>query len=130
MAETVWNTKYGGWLKAESFGLSASNGATTATNALLALQERGYRGVKTPATPVKSVDLSLFTHVVCMEEWQKNALSSLYGNTLCVLSAKDVIGQEILDVIGKDVPCYMDALTTIERLAESLFILLNREDVL
>ncbi len=130
MAETVWNATRKILPKAESFGLNARVGEYASAFALAALKEKGYEGVKRPVTPVKNVDLSLFTHIVCMEQGQRQALKPFVKEGTKVLSALDVIGEEILDVYGKDLACYQAALGKIEKLVNKLQELLKKEILL
>lgn len=127
MAETVWNAAENSLPKAQSFGLNARVGEQTSAFALTALNEGGYEGVKRPVTPVKDVDLITFTHIVCMEEGQKQALLPFVRKGTTVLSAKDLIGEDILDVYGKDLSQYKRALTQIEKLVNQMQKLLNKE---
>ncbi|MBE7090943.1 MAG: low molecular weight phosphatase family protein [Clostridiales bacterium] len=127
MAERVWNATRKILPEAESFGLNARVGECTSPFALTVMKERGYEGVKRPVTPVKAVDLTAFTHIVCMEHGQKQALLPFVKEETQVLSAKDLVGQDILDVYGKELADYQGALTQIEKLVKKLQELLNKE---
>ena len=127
MAERVWNATRKILPEAESFGLNARVGEYTSDFALTVMKERGYEGVKRPVTPVKAVDLTAFTHIVCMEQGQKQALLPFVKEGTQVFSAKDLVGQDILDVYGKELANYQGALTQIEKLVKKLQELLNKE---
>ena len=130
MAEGVWTATRKALPKAESFGLNARVGEYTSDFALAVMKKGGYEGVKRPVTPVKAVDLTTFTHIVCMEQGQKQALLPFVKEGTQVFSAKELIGQDILDVFGKELADYQTALTQIERLVTQMQILLNKEILL
>ncbi len=130
MAEGVWNATRKHLPKAESFGLNARLGEHTSDLSLAALRGKGYEGVKRPVTPVKAVSLNTFTHIVCMEQGQKQALLPFVKEGTQVLSAKELLGQDILDVFGKELADYQTALTQIEQLVTQMQILLNKEILL
>ena len=108
--------------KVSSCGLNAQVGSTMSENSKLALKQLGLRLLPFKSNQISQEVIDSSTLIVCMTDLHKKIISknfSLTGKQKLV-SASEVIGEEIIDPYGQSLGSYIECSHQIETLCNKI----------